>query len=153
MAGNGKQQERVVLNVPGRRPYLRLIREVVSLTADSMGFDPSVSLKIEMAVDEACTNIIEHGYEEAQAHPGEPVHSEENIELHMVIERDKISVTVSDRGRPFSPVLFEGPDLDEYFRKAEGTGLGIHLIRKFMDEVNHTYDPEKGNQLRLVKHL
>lgn len=140
--------DRVVLTVPGKAEYLDLIRRVVTDVVQRMGFDEEDAAKIEMAVDEACTNVIDHSLAEGAA-PDAP----EKIDLTLSIEVDRIVITITDAGQPFSPVDFEPIDLQTYFASGEGHGLGIYIMKTFMDEVVHSEPPDGGNQLTLVKYL
>ena len=144
-----RTHDRVVLAVPGRAQYLDLIRKVVTDVVQRMGFGEEDAAKIEMAVDEACTNVMEHGYEDGMAAFGAPG----PIDLKLTIEADRIVITIRDAARPFSPAEFEPTDLQTYFATGDGRGLGIYIMKTFMDEVVHSEADQGGNQLTLVKYL
>jgi len=138
--------DRVVLTVPGKAEYLDLIRRVVIDVVQRMGFDEEDAAKIEMAVDEACTNVIDHSLALAEgAAPDAP----EKIDLTLAIEVDRIVITITDAGQPFSPVDFEPIDLQTYFANGEGHGLGIYIMKTFMDEVVHSDRRTEATNSRL----
>lgn len=97
---------------------------------------------LKLAVDEACTNIIEHGYGPGAA--GE-------IEVEFEADGDAIRVAITDTGRPFDPAGYPSPDLGAGAERPIG-GLGIHLMRSSVDEVRYRPGPA-GNRLELVKRL
>jgi serine/threonine-protein kinase RsbW len=96
-----------------------------------------------MAVDEACSNIIEHAYQ-GQA-DGE-------IECSYEITPDSLIVTLRDRGRHFDPTHASEPDLNAKLKDRTRGGLGIYFIRKLMDRVEYESTPDSSNVLTLVKH-
>ncbi len=146
---NSNPFDRVVLTVPGKLEYLDLIRMVVTDLVKRMGFDEEDTAKIEMAVDEACANAIEHGYGRSAPALGPPP----KIDLAISIETNRIVITIIDAARPFSPEEFETPDQATYLAKGVGRGLGIYIMKTFMDELQHSPAPEGGNRLTLVKYL
>jgi serine/threonine-protein kinase RsbW len=95
-----------------------------------------------MAVDEACTNIIEHAY------GGE---GRGDIECTCQIDSDGLTVRLCDHGRPFDPSSVPEPDINAGLEERREGGLGLFLIRKLMDEVHFEFTPESGNVLTMVK--
>jgi serine/threonine-protein kinase RsbW len=130
------------LRVPGLTGHLEDIRSFVSGIARQSGFVEEEVNKIELAVDEACSNVIEHAYEGER--PGD-------IDVAVRADRSKLTVTVSDRGKTFR---FDGvpvPDMKQYLSELRVGGLGIYLMRMLMDDV--TYRSKAGrNELRMVKY-
>ncbi|MFZ4813077.1 MAG: ATP-binding protein [Phototrophicaceae bacterium] len=99
---------------------------------------------LELAVDEAVTNIIEHGYQ----HTG----ADKMIDLVVRQDPDFFIVTIIDEGPPFDPLQVKDPDpladLDE--RPDSGGGLGLFFIKRMMDSVHYEYT-EHRNHLVLTK--
>lgn len=149
MADPGLTCDQINLGVPGSTKYLALIRQVVSSAAHRMGFEEDAVTKIVMAVDEACSNVIEHGY----AGLGERERAKLKVDLDLLLRADRMTINITDCGRPFSLGNVEDKGLYEYFVKGEGRGLGVHIMKMFMDEVEHRPLPQGGNQLRLTKYL
>lgn len=111
--------------------------------AKSVGFEGFDLYKIETAVDEACSNIIEHAYG--------PERSGE-IEVSILTEPNKISITLTDYGEPFNPEYVKKPNLNTDLKKRDDHGLGIYMMKQWMDVVNFTTLDNK-NILTLVKYL
>ena len=135
----------VKLKVPRDTAHLARVRDAVGFAARRIGFDETDVLRVQMAVDEVCTNVIEH----SQRRPSES----DAVELTIGVQPEKIQILISDHGRRFSPTEFEMPSLEDYFSAGRGHGLGIYIIRSFMDEIRHTYRDGVGNRLRLTKYL
>jgi serine/threonine-protein kinase RsbW len=131
------------LTFPGSYSSLVKIGEFVTQAAKSIGFDGFELYKIETAVDEACSNIIEHAY--GQENIGD-------IVVSVVTDFEKITITLTDFGEPFDPKYVKQPDLDADLESREDHGLGIYMMKQWMDVVIFEINQEK-NVLTLVKHL
>ncbi len=130
------------LRVPGLTGRLEEIRAFVSGIARQSGFVEDEVNKIELAVDEACSNVIEHAYDAERTG---------DIDVSVRTGRDRITVTVSDSGRTFR---FDGvpvPDMKQYLSELRVGGLGIYLMRMLMDDVTYRSRPGR-NELRMVKY-
>ncbi len=98
---------------------------------------------IQLAVEEACTNVIRHAYHYAKG----------DIGLKVVIKPTDISFSVIDKGRSFDfDKLDTPPDLQRYIKTGRKGGLGIFLIRKIMNQVEYK-STEDGNELKMIKHI
>ena len=140
----GKRHE---LTVPGRFDRIGEICEFVAVGAREAGFDPDEVFRIELACDEACTNIIQHAYG-----------GEDGGDIHVVwlLSEDAFRITMHDDGRPFDPDEIPPPnvpqDPDDVDQLKIG-GLGIHFMRKLMDEVKFHIEGATGNKLTMIKYL
>ena len=127
---------------PGRFDSLAKISEFVTRAATVAGLGSTAVYAVEMAVDEACTNIIEHAY------GGE---GRGNIECKCQISDGELTVTLRDHGCPFDPSSVPEPDIEASLEDREEGGLGLYLIRKLMDEVRFEFTSDAGNVLTIVK--
>lgn len=123
--------------------YLDEIRDFVGEEARKAGFSVKEVYAIQLAADEACTNIIEHAYDEMDA--GE-------LEVCCDVQPDKVKIVLRDKGASFDPSSVEEPDLDADLSDRKVGGLGIYLMRKLMDEVDYESSIEYGNTLTLIKY-
>ncbi len=135
------------LELPAASENLALIREFVGGIAENMGFDEETVINIELAVDEACTNVVRHAYPHSTP-PDRAV-----IRLAVRPYRDRIEITVADAGAGFDPRSLPPPDLPRYLRQMRRGGLGIYLMQKLMDRVFFRIQPGVRNEVRLVKFL
>ena len=107
------------------------------------GMSPDVLYDIQLAVDEACANIITHGY--ADMDPG-------SIILDLDVSADKITVSLTDFGRSFEPDDTPVPDINAPLEEREPGGFGLFFIRQSMDRMDYRVT-EDGNTMILTKYL
>ncbi len=124
--------------------HLVLVREFVLRMLKQAGLGSPLENKIILAVDEAVTNIIEHGFD--QGVTGE-------IELEIESDPAKFTVTVRDNGRVFNPEAIPSPDMKEHVKLGRKKGLGLFLMRQIMDEVRYRFKDGTRNELTLVKNV
>jgi serine/threonine-protein kinase RsbW len=146
-----KSTSRLFVRAPGHGSSLRHIRSVITDLARQVGFPEDEVAKIEMAVDEACTNIVEHAYETKRDWAWK--HQNPEIRLTIHTEADRLVIQINDNGRRFDFASYRPVNLLERIRSMRSGGYGIAIMRKFMDEVEYKSDAVTGNTLRLVKHL
>ncbi len=130
------------LVLPGRYANLAQIAEFVRLAAKSAGLDNSAVYQVETAVDEACTNIIEHSY------GGE---SSELIECTAEVTGEGLMVILRDTGKPFKPQKIRKPNPKTPLAKRDNHGLGLYIMSQWMDEVKFSFEPGLGNVLTMIK--
>ena len=141
MKRNEKHYE---LKIPSQTDNLELIRDFVSKVSAKVGFHEDDVDKIQIAVDEACTNVIKHAYEEE---------GEDHIGIIIKIDYQKLAIIVTDRGKGFDPKSLELPRLEAYLAELRVGGLGIYLMKTLMDEVDYDIQPGIRNEVRMVKYL
>ncbi|MEK7276740.1 MAG: ATP-binding protein [Chloroflexota bacterium] len=129
------------LVVPARYDRIKQVCDFVEAAADGAGLDETSKFHCQMAVDEACTNIIEHGYE------GE---DRGQIEAVCSAAPGVLRIELRDQARPFDINKVPEPRLNVPLEESTVGGLGVHFIKKMMDEV--TFSREMGtNRLVMVK--
>lgn len=134
------------LHLPGTPESLPKIRDAVVSAAEALQFDTQDIAKIEMAVGEACSNIIEHAY------LTQPLRLEIEVNIHSFSNR--LEVTVLDYSTINFPVdEMPGVPLDDYIEAQRRRGLGLYIIRNFVDHVEHRFIMGQGNELKLVKYV
>ena len=127
---------------PGNYKSLAKISEFVLQAAQAAGLDRKKSYQIDLAVDEACCNIIDHAY------GGE---DQGVIECSIETMTGEIAVTLRDRGGTFDPELVPEPTLNVPLQKVKKRGAGVFLMKRLVDELHYEASPETGNRLVLVK--
>jgi serine/threonine-protein kinase RsbW len=115
---------------------LRAVREFVGQQAEAFGLDAKAIYAVELATDEAFTNIVEHAY------GGE---SKEFVECTCQIYQVELIIILHDCGQAFDPTCVPEPDLEAPLEDRETGGLGIYFMRKLMDEVHFAPASETGN--------
>lgn len=123
------------------------LREFVGSQAQSAGLDDSDVYKVQLAVDEAFSNIVEHAF------GGECT---EDVECTCKITEEGLTILLLDCGRPFDPGSIPDPNLTASLEDRDAGGLGLFFMHQYMDEVEFTFaktidgKPE-CNLLRMVK--
>jgi serine/threonine-protein kinase RsbW len=107
------------------------------------GLDENTIYDLKLAVDEACTNIITHGY--AGMNPG-------SIMLSIELDERKVVMEITDFGHAFEPYEAPKPDIQAILKDQPMSGFGLYLIYQTMDQVEYETS-EDGNHLRLTKNL
>ena len=135
--------EEQCLTVPGRFESLAQIAEFVGAAARDAGWDEDEAFHVQVAVDEACSNIIEHAY--GQEALGE-------VKLTCCIEnRGDLVISIHDHGKPFDPATIPEPPIGATLEEVPEGGLGLYFMRKLMDKVEFRFDAEHGNVLTMIK--
>jgi anti-sigma regulatory factor (Ser/Thr protein kinase) len=88
-----------------------------------------------VSIEEILTNIIKYGFDEEGVHPIHITfrHINENVEMEF-----------EDRGREFNPLEISEPDLDTPIENRQLGGLGIHLVKKMMDEAKYRREGDRN---------
>ena len=129
------------LHVAAELKNLARIRRFVEKAATALGVDPADIPDLLLAVDEAATNIIVHGYQ-GQEGP---------IEIEVERQGDALLIRLRDAAAPFDPTAIPPPDLSLPLEERPIGGMGIYLIHRCMDQVSHSCPPQGGNELILIK--
>jgi len=139
-----KTQKKYQLKIPSQSDNLAIIRDVVAKVASRIGFDTDEASKIELAVDEACTNVIKHAYAN---------NSNQMIEVSIKVDQKKLIIIVADKGKGFNPDKIKLPDLNKSIKEGRKGGLGLCLIRTLMDKVEFEIKPGSKNQVKMIKYI
>ncbi len=123
---------------------LDAIREFVADAAHQAGLDEKEVYNVQLAADEAASNIIEHAYEGV---------ADGQIEISTDIADSTLRIEMRDQGKRFDPEAVAAPDINASLEDRVVGGLGLFFMRKLMDEVQFQYSPESGNVLTMLKHL
>ncbi len=135
-------EQKFSLKVPSSTKNLSMIREFINQVSEQAGLDTGDRGKLELAVDEACCNVIEHAY-------GHDVQKE--VTVRAQIDQDAVRISVIDTGAGFVPEAVKQEEVEELIRKGCTGGLGMRLIQTLMDEVRYEIEPGKKNELHMVK--
>lgn len=127
---------------PGDFSSLAKISDFIAENALLAGLDEKAVYAVQLAVDEACSNIIEHAYRGQEG--GE-------IECICNLDEDGLEIILKDQGEKFDPD--EVPDLEIGVPLEElgNRGAGLFLIRKIMDEVHFDSSRPEGTTLIMKK--
>jgi sigma-B regulation protein RsbU (phosphoserine phosphatase) len=111
--------------------------------AADVQLDGSLASKLNLALEEAVTNVIKYAY---------PEDTVGTVEVSAVEQPGLLTFTIADSGIPFDPTGNPEPDLQASVQERPIGGLGIHLVRTIMDSVQYDYNDGK-NILTLTKNI
>lgn len=130
------------LTVAGYFENLAKISDFVEQAALQAGLDNRGVYAMQMAVDEACTNIIEHAYGgEGKGH----------IRLTCSAQKEGLQVVIYDQGAAFDPDLVPELNTQTPAEERQPGGMGLFFIRKLVDRAEFKFGTRQGNQLTLFK--
>jgi serine/threonine-protein kinase RsbW len=126
---------------PARFEYLDDVRSHVAAVARAAGFSDKSVYAVQLAADEAASNIIEHAY------VGEP---DAWFEMNCEFSDDRLVVTFTDHGKSFDFSKVQKPDVKADLSDRRIGGLGVYLMQKLMDNVQYRSTGSE-NVLTLIK--
>ncbi|WP_069131088.1 ATP-binding protein [Rhodohalobacter halophilus] len=129
------------ITVSASTEKLSEVREFVALHARKQGFSSKQVSDLQLAVDEAYTNIIKHAYQN---------NSDESVEINLSFDPDKLCISLFDYGNSFEPESYNLPDIRKKIKEKKRGGMGVYLIHQLMDSVSYHQNPDK-NEIRLCK--
>lgn len=117
------------------------IRRFTMETAVSFSADPNAMEELILALNEAVTNIIVHGYEQK---PGD-------IDITITRQGYQLIIYLRDNAPLFDPTSKPTPDITLPLAQRPFGGMGIHMMRAFTDKLRYQVTTNGQNELMLVK--
>jgi serine/threonine-protein kinase RsbW len=117
------------------------IRRHIKQTSLGLGGMDDPVAELVLAVNEAITNILIHGYRQM---PG-------RLEIAVSKTGEDLVVIVHDESPPFDPNNIPPPDIRLPLERRRAGGMGIHMMRSFVDEMNYHPAHNGVNELEMVK--
>lgn len=137
-------ERKFTLKVPSSTEILVLIRDFVTSVGKQAKMNDEDISQLELAVDEACANVIEHAY-------GHDISKE--VIIRAIFDEDEVRISVIDTGRGFDPDKLKPESLDQLVAHRKSGGLGLRLIKSLMDEVSYEIVPGQKNELHMTKKI
>jgi serine/threonine-protein kinase RsbW len=119
------------------------IRQFIENTVTAVSHDQDGISELILAANEAVTNVIVHGY---QGQPGA-------IEITIEGNDRHFSVHIRDQAPFFDPTSVPPPDITRPLEKRPYGGMGVHMMRQFVDNLSYRAISSGGNELILEKEL
>lgn len=113
--------------------------------AEAQALPEHVRRSLHVALDELLKNTVAYGFKRRPAGSGE-------VTVEVERRADRVAVTLTDDGTPFDPFAVVAPDTTLSVEVRRIGGLGIHLVRKMMDEVGYERRGDR-NVVSLAKFL
>jgi serine/threonine-protein kinase RsbW len=120
----------------------RLAPLVDAFCADH-ALEEATAAQLNLVLDEAITNIIAYAYDDAGEH---------EITVRISLARGALTAELVDDGRAFDPLQTAPPDLDAPLDERSVGGLGVHLMRRLMDDIRYRREGTR-NHLVLAKRI
>jgi len=132
-----------VLTVDNDLAHLEDISEFIMKATEDCGLSAADRFQVRLAIDEASTNVISYAY-------GDQIGE---LTIRCWREGDAFTVELLDQGEPFDPATVPPPNLKADLWDRPIGGLGLYLMRRFMNEVGYTRDDRGINRLVMVKRV
>jgi anti-sigma regulatory factor (Ser/Thr protein kinase) len=138
-----KSDQQHTLILANQLGELETIRASLDSLVKAWGIPASMEFSLNLALEEAFTNVVNYAFDDGKEH---------KIELGFKKQEGNLVITITDDGQPYDPTQTPEPDTGLDVRKRPIGGLGIFLVKKFMDKVEYRRIDNK-NQLILTKNL
>ncbi len=122
---------------------LARVREFVAQSAFSLTHPSEAIDELVLALDEAVTNVIVHGYQNKSG----------PMRIEVGLEPGALVVILSDQSLAFDPTEVPSPDITLPLEKRKPGGLGVHMMRHLTDRLFYQRTPDGENRLTLVKFI
>jgi len=139
---NNTKPAKFVLETVADADHLEKIISFIEQSLAKLGIQGEACGHICVSLDEAVTNVVMYAYPKAKG----------NIRITIERVNDRVLIEIIDSGAPFNPLNHPVPDVSASIEKRLIGGLGIHLMRNMMDEMNYRRIDGK-NCLSLVKNI
>ena len=131
--------DELFMEFQSRNEFIAPIRAMLKEFANRKGFEPAEVSEIQLAVNEALANIIEHAYSGRD---------DGLIELGVEMGEDKgLAINIRDYGEKVKKDAIRSRELDDL----QDSGLGVFLINELMDTVEYNTENDEGTSLHLTK--
>ena len=124
----------VSFEIPADLEQIQKVSEKIEQCMKSHGWAEDAILDVQLAVEEAVTNAILHGYDGISG----------TIAIRIETTPHHIAVEIADDAPAFDPLSVPDPDISGDIEDRQIGGLGIFLIRRVMDEVSYRYEKNKN---------
>ncbi len=115
------------------------LREQVEIAGQQWKLSEKTILQINLVLDELFTNIVSYGFDDALDH---------SIVISMAYDGERMQITMTDDGHAFDINQADNPELDILPDQKDVGGLGIFLVRQYVDDIS--YKRDKGKNIILL---
>ena len=130
-----------VCNLSNRMTELDRLTQFIEESGEKLCLPAKCMFEINLALEEVFSNIVNYAFTDGKAH---------TVKVVINAGKSKLSLSVEDDGRPFNPLTATPPRLNADLEDCNVGGIGIHLIRRLMDDVRYTRRSDR-NELTLIR--
>lgn len=131
------------LTLPNDIETIPQLNEFIDTVAEEIGLDMSLTMSLNLAIEEAVVNVMEYAYLEGE---------QGNVDIEVSADDRWLTFIISDNGIPFDPTTQKDADTTLSAEERPIGGLGIFLVRQLMDSINYQRKDGK-NILTLSKKM
>lgn len=129
------------LTIKATTDQLARIRDYVFGQCVHAGISAPACHNLVLAVDEACSNIIQHAYHNNPA---------QTFNISIRATKNSVTIEITDSSPPFDPASVPLPDMSTYFEERRHHGLGILLMTKILDSIEYVPASSEGATNKLI---
>ena len=119
---------------------IKKLTDVLGKLCEENGIGNKVLCDVTLALEEIFANIVHYAYDDIEEHL---------VNIHINIHDNLFSMKITDDGKPFNPLEFPETNTDLPFEERKIGGLGIHLVRHVIDELD--YQHVRGKNVLTMK--
>jgi len=131
------------ITISNRLDQLEILANALESISGEWGIPMNAALNLNLVLEELITNIIFYGYDDTNEH---------EINIHFSYDDKIVQIQIEDDGKEFNPLSYAEPDTDLSLDDRKIGGLGIHFVRKIMDDITYIRSDNK-NILTLKKNI
>lgn len=131
-------------NIPASMEYLPRVMSLTGRILEAAGCGEDDRRHIDISVEEIFTNIASYAYKNKEGTVWVEWDVRETGE-----EQKEIVIRFQDEGVPYNPFARRDPDLTLPIEERPVGGLGVYMVKQFMDDASHRY--ERGRNLTVIK--
>jgi serine/threonine-protein kinase RsbW len=120
--------QRTVLKLKNDLAEITRLSEELEAFCEANGVSMDTVMALNLALEEAVTNVIDYGY----GHEGE-----HEFEVELIVADGNVQATISDDATEYNPLAREDPDVNAPLEERRIGGLGVLLVKKLMDTVTY----------------
>ena len=130
-----KQNKTLSVQLKNDLAELQRLNQLLEEFAERHGVPSEMVFRMTLVLEEILTNVISYGYEDKMEH---------EISIRLAWAEPEMSIEVEDDGHSFNPLEVPPPDTGKPLAERQIGGLGIHLVREMMDELEYRQDNNKN---------
>ena len=128
---------RKTLVLPNDTQEVPRLNDFVAEVCEAVGLDSIVAMQVKLAIEEAVVNVMKYAY---------PQGTRGDVTIEAVSNDVRLKFTIIDSGKPFDPTVLPEVDTTLPAKERRIGGLGIHIVRQFMDSINY----ERSGNLNIL---
>jgi len=131
------------ITISNRLDQLEILANALESISGRWDIPMNATLNLNLVLEELITNIIFYGYDDTNEH---------EINIHFSYDDKIVQIQIEDDGKEFNPLSYAEPDTDLSLDDRKIGGLGIHFVRKIMDDITYIRSDNK-NILTMKKNI